>query len=70
MGGTMTCVVCGKEHESDPNVESNWTCFEINSTERYYCCPDCLQDNAGSIEERYQVAMMKIIELRSKADGA
>lgn len=60
----MTCVVCGNQQQSDPAVESNWTCFEINETERYYCCPACLQENAGSIEERYQIALMKISELR------
>ena len=66
MSGVMKCVMCGKEQESDPNIESNWTCFEINSDSRYYCCPDCLQNNAGSIQERYELVMLKIIELRSK----
>ena len=64
MGTTMKCILCEKELVSDPNVESNWTCFELNESERYYTCPDCLQQNAGSIEERYKLAFEKIAELR------
>lgn len=66
MGTMMKCVMCDKEQQSDPNIESNWTCFEIDSDSRYYCCPDCLQDNAGSIQERYELVLRKIIALRTE----
>lgn len=66
MGTLMKCVMCGKEQQSDPNIESNWTCLEINSDSHYYCCPDCLQNNAGSIEERYELVLRKIMELRGE----
>lgn len=59
----MTCLLCGKQLQADPKIESNWTCFELKP-DKYYCCPDCLQQNAGSIEERYKLAFAKIAELR------
>lgn len=64
MGTAMKCILCDKELVSDPNVESNWTCFELDDKSRYYTCPDCLQQNAGSIEERYKLAFEKIAALR------
>lgn len=60
----MKCVMCAKELQADPDVESNWTCLEINQSEKYYVCPECLQNNAGSIEERYRLVLLKIAELR------
>jgi hypothetical protein len=58
-GEIMTCTVCGKVEKSDPNVVSNWTVVEVEG-KAHYCCPDCLQQNAGSVEERYALFFKKI----------
>lgn len=63
----MKCVVCGKELQAHPDIESQWTCFEVNSDSRYYCCPDCLQNNADSLQSRYELVLRKITELRGES---
>lgn len=38
-GELMTCCLCGKQHQSDPRVQSDWTLVEF-AGERYYVCPN------------------------------
>ncbi len=64
-GEDMTCTLCGKVEKSDPNVTSNWTVIEADG-QPYYCCPACLQENAGSIEGRYELLLKKIAEDRTR----
>ena len=39
-GELMTCHICGKQHRSNPNEESNWNCFQYQG-KRAYMCPAC-----------------------------
>lgn len=35
----MTCVVCGAQQQSDPNIQSQWRGLEIDE-HKFYACPD------------------------------
>lgn len=41
-GEMMRCGVCGREQQSDPNVESGWTRFQADDEVGYMCAQTCL----------------------------
>lgn len=58
-GEQMTCVMCGKQHKSNPMVESNWTAIDVDG-KRHYVCPAELPP-AGSSQQAYAKAYEKIL---------
>lgn len=58
-GEMMTCIMCGKQQKSDPKVESDWTCIEVDSV-GYYVCPQELAA-AHKGKESYEVAYDRIL---------
>jgi hypothetical protein len=66
MGETMTCCMCGKEHPSDPKVESNWRRIEADG-KPYYVCTDHFPADGASAEafkEAYLAVFLKILDDR------
>ncbi len=59
-GETMTCVMCGKQHTSNPMVESNWTAITIDDGRTYYVCPAEFPA-ANSSRKAYADAYEKIL---------
>lgn len=55
----MHCVMCDKEEQSDPKVESNWTYIEVDG-KGYYVCPDHIPVNALPIQ--YELAYGRIFK--------
>lgn len=54
-GELMTCFICGTQHRSNPEEESNWNCFQYRG-KRVYLCPDCWsQENLEKVM-RYLVS--------------
>jgi hypothetical protein len=61
-GEMMTCAICGKQKQSDIQVESGWTVMELDS-KAHYVCPDELQpDASGDFAPAYEKAMRILIE--------
>jgi len=45
MGEVMTCYLCGRSKQSDPNVESGWWCVMVDGRFlRYYCDKETVND--------------------------
>lgn len=42
MGEMMVCRQCGKQQQSDPEVESGWTTIDLDER-RFYFCPECFR---------------------------
>lgn len=59
-GETMTCVVCGKVHESDIAIESNWRCVQVDGVS-WYACPDEFPAG-GASEEQFQAAYEAVFQ--------
>ena len=65
-GEMMTCVMCGAQERSDPDVNSEWRMIMADS-EKYYACPDEFPpDDAGKVAftEAYETILRRIIKLR------
>lgn len=58
-GELMTCVMCGKQHKSDPHVESNWTTIDMGG-QRWYICPDELPLNKTATRWDFKRAYERI----------
>lgn len=41
MGELMTCYRCGKQEQSHPNQQSQWTVVELEGDKPMYFCPEC-----------------------------
>lgn len=53
-GEQMTCVVCGKQVYSDPNVSSGWTYIEYEG-QGFFVCPAELEVNRyGGTKQAYE----------------
>ncbi len=65
-GETMTCCMCGKSQQSDPAVESNWRCLEVDRKPYYVCPVHFPADGASSLafKEAYLAVLRKIIDDR------
>ncbi|MCA0453392.1 MAG: hypothetical protein LCI00_05415 [Chloroflexi bacterium] len=48
-GEMMTCVMCKKEQQSDPKVESNWTAIQADE-QVFYICPTCFAKVPSSMK--------------------
>lgn len=59
MGEVMTCAMCGKQHKSDPKVQSGWTRLE-DGHRSIYICPAELPGENGTAEE-FERAWAKIL---------
>jgi len=68
-GEEMHCVMCGRVQKSDPKVESNWTCLQVE-TRLYYVCPLHLplhnRAKASDFERAYEKIFRKIAELEKE----
>lgn len=53
-GEWMTCVVCGKQHQSDPKVESGWTHIEYDGQGFYVCPRELRPDKRGDYSKAYR----------------
>lgn len=64
MGETMTCILCGTEETSDPEVNSNWRVIALDGDQgsrTYYACPaEFPPDDASRAEftEAYKKFLM------------
>jgi hypothetical protein len=66
-GETMTCVMCGREQQSDPAVRSDWRCLEVDG-QPYYVCPDHFPPDGSTKEafsEAYQIILRAIMARQS-----
>lgn len=64
-GETMTCVMCGKQHQSDPRVASQWRVIDYGEL-RFHICPKHFpSDNAPSdkFARAYEKVLRKIAAL-------
>lgn len=59
VGETMTCTLYGKVEKSDPGVETQWRCIELDSV-GYYVCPKHFPPD-GSPSRRYERAYTKVL---------
>jgi hypothetical protein len=57
-GELMTCAICGKQEQSDPEVSSNWTVIEWEGLP-FYVCPDHFPP-PNSSKRAYALAYRKI----------
>jgi ribosome-binding protein aMBF1 (putative translation factor) len=68
-GEMMTCDLCGRKLKSDPNVNSDWTRFEMDGV-GYYVCPFCLQwsraGRRGNYQKAYSDAIRKLVKKHHK----
>lgn len=65
-GETMTCVMCGKQHKSNPMVESNWTAITVDAGQTYYACPAEFPPTNSSRKayaDAYERILAKILKL-------
>lgn len=46
-GELITCVVCGAQYRSNPNVESDWRAIQIEDEILYACPNEFPPDGAG-----------------------
>ena len=60
-GEIMTCVVCGKQERSRPQLQSNWRCLEIDSNRCYVCADEFPRDGAGekAFKTAYQTSSLQ-----------
>jgi len=65
-GEQMTCVMCGKQHKSNPMVESNWTAITVDDGRTYYVCPAEFPP-ANSSRQAFAAAYEKILAKILKA---
>lgn len=49
-GELMTCVICGKEQQSDPAQPSGWRCVVTSDGHRFYACPDEFPPDPASVQ--------------------
>lgn len=49
-GELMTCVLCGRQEQSDPAVESDWRVMEADGV-AYYACPNEFPPDGASRAE-------------------
>lgn len=40
-GEMMTCAICDKQQQSDPNIESGWTAIQVDGSVNARFCPEC-----------------------------
>lgn len=62
----MTCVMCGKVQQADPDVESNWRCIQADGT-KYYACTDHFPPDGASkaaFSSAYYQVFLKIAQVR------
>jgi hypothetical protein len=60
MGEQMTCIMCGKQEKSDPTVESQWRCIEVDG-DGYYACPAHFPPDETGRARQFQKAYSKIL---------
>lgn len=58
-GEMMKCIMCGQEQQSDPDVESGWTCVEMDGS-FFYVCPREIPKPGLRYKERYTAAWERI----------
>jgi hypothetical protein len=61
-GEMMTCGVCGKQQQSDPNVNSDWRLLELDG-EKFYACTDHFPPDEGATQKDYAAAYESILRL-------
>lgn len=64
-GELMTCVLCGRQEQSDPAAESDWRVMEADGV-AYYACPDEFPPDEGSrreLKDAYVRFGEKVIEV-------
>ena len=67
-GEWMTCIMCGKQHQSNATVESNWRALDVDG-QRFYACPEefPLDDApATAFSEAYMKIFVQILTRRSR----
>lgn len=60
VGETMTCTVCGRQERSDPSVESDWRCIEVDG-QGYYVCPNEFPPDTASAKD-FEKAYRRVLE--------
>ncbi|MEO8608885.1 MAG: hypothetical protein ABI690_13420 [Chloroflexota bacterium] len=58
-GELMTCAMCGKEQQSQPDQNSDWRLLEVNGQKHYVCTDHFPPD--GSSKEAFADAYEKIL---------
>ncbi len=58
-GELMTCCMCSKQHQSQPDQNSDWRIIELNA-QKYYVCTDHFPPD-GSSKEAFSEAYQKIL---------
>ena len=61
MGELMTCVMCGKQEQSDPKVKSDWRTVEPDGV-RYYVCPDHFPPDETGTREQFRQAYIAVFK--------
>lgn len=59
-GEMMTCALCGKRQQSDPNVSSDWRVLQLDGQAFHVCTDHFPPDGAG--KESFAVAYETIIK--------
>lgn len=64
-GEVMTCVICKCQQRSDPNVESQWRCIELDGV-RFYACPKEFPPDgasAAAFERAYGKVLVNAVKM-------
>lgn len=61
-GELMTCCMCGKQQQSDPDQNSDWRIVQVNGQQHYVCTDHFPPDDAdaGAFSEAYQKILRHI----------
>lgn len=70
-GELMTCVVCGAQQGSDPNIQSQWRGLEIDEHKFYACPNEFPSDKAekAAFKTAYQLVVACCLNEFLKAEG-
>lgn len=68
-GEEMRCIMCGKVQRSDPAIESQWRCIEVDG-KPYYVCPKEFPPDETATKEQfakaYEKVLRKIVKLKKR----
>ena len=67
-GEMMTCVMCGKKEQSDPRVNTQWRCIEVDDV-FYYACPDEFPEDRTATKWDYARAYDRVLRHIAKVWG-
>lgn len=69
-GETMTCILCGKQDQSDPEGETGWRLLEADGVPYYVCPAEFPPDDADSeaFAAAYMTVLAKIGQMREAGE--